>query len=470
MQWHKPCLPIRLNTATHRDPMETTALTPLGKILDLLLDAVCVVDAEGRYVFVSAAFERIFGYAPEEVIGKRMIELVHPDDRDITLRTAAAIMDGKPESNFQNRYVRKDGEVVHIMWSARWSEADQVRIAVARDITALKHGESMRLALHAVSEAAHAAQDLPALFGQLHRIIGGILPVTDFLVALDDRAQGDLRFPYVPNEHGVGSGPGDLAPGARICEVIHGSQVVRPAPATATGPEAAHWLGVPLQSKDGTIGALVVEHRGKAGYTSADGELLQFVATQVSTAIERKQAQAQLHHLALHDPLTDLPNRNLFRRHLDATLEGAADGKAHVALLYIDLDGFKQVNDRHGHPIGDLLLCEVVGRIRGCLREHDLAGRIGGDEFVVLLDALPSPEHAADIAERIRTALAPVFHLRDRQVRISASIGVAIFPADGEDAGRLARAADHAMYRAKKAGGNQTRLAEAVDARDAASR
>ena len=141
-----------------------------------------------------------------------------------------------------------------------------------------------------------------------------------------------------------------------------------------------------------------------------------------------------------------------------------------MALLYIDLDGFKQVNDRHGHPIGDLLLCEVANRIRGCLREHDLAGRIGGDEFVVLLDALPSPEHAADIAERIRTALAPVFHLRDRQVRISASIGVAIFPADGEDAERLARAADHAMYRAKKAGGNQTRLAGSVDARDAASR
>jgi len=82
--------------------METTAITPLGKILDLLLDAICVVDAEGRYVFVSAAFERIFGYAPEEVIGRRMIELVHPEDREVTLRTAAAIMDGKPESNFQN--------------------------------------------------------------------------------------------------------------------------------------------------------------------------------------------------------------------------------------------------------------------------------------------------------------------------------------------------------------------------------
>ncbi|MEW9573194.1 diguanylate cyclase [Rhodanobacter sp. Si-c] len=446
--------------------METTAFTPLEKILDLLLDAVCVVDAEGRYVFVSAAFERIFGYTPGEVIGKPMIDLVHPEDRDITLCTAAAIMDGKPESNFQNRYVRKDGEVVHIMWSARWSEADRVRIAVARDITALKRGESMRLALHAVSEAAHGAQDLAALFEQVHRIVGGILPATGFLVALHDRGEDRLQFPYVARGRGTACELEDLAVDARIGEVIRGGQVVHSV-ATA-GENGMHWLGVPLHSKDGLIGALVVEHRGKIGYSSADNELLQFVATQVSTAIERKQAQARLHHLALHDPLTDLPNRNLFRRHLDATLESVARRQTHAALLYIDLDGFKQVNDRHGHPVGDLLLCEVATRIRGCLREHDIAGRVGGDEFVVLLDALASPDRGRDIAERIREAFGPAFHLLDQQIRISASIGVATFPADGEDSEHLAKAADRAMYRAKKAGGNQTRGTEDIDARDAA--
>ncbi|MEW9625306.1 diguanylate cyclase domain-containing protein [Rhodanobacter geophilus] len=448
--------------------METTALTPLGKILDLLLDAICVVDAEGRYVFVSAAFERIFGYAPAEVIGRPMIELVHPDDRDITLRTAAAIMDGRPESNFQNRYVRKDGEVVHIMWSARWSEADRVRIAVAHDITALKRGESMRLALHAVSEAAHAAQDLPTLFEQVHRIIGGILPATNFLAALHDPAGNRVEFPYVARAHGPAPAAESLAADARIAEVIRNGRVVRLAPGASTGPEATHWLGVPLQSKDGTIGALVVEHRGRTGYTDADSELLQFVATQVSTAIERKQVQAKLHHLALHDPLTDLANRNLLRHHLGSILENAASRNAHVALLYIDLDGFKQVNDRYGHPTGDLLLCEVANRIRGCLREHDLAGRIGGDEFVVLLDALAAPGLGVDIAERIRAALGPVFHLRDHQVGISASIGVATFPADGDDGEQLARAADRAMYCAKHSGGNQTRVAADLAAMDAA--
>src|SRR6185503_16520659 len=132
------------NAATRPDPMETTAITPLGKILDLLLDAICVVDAEGRYVFVSAAFERIFGYAPEEVIGRRMIELVHPADRDTTLQTANGIMSGNPEYHFENRYVRKDGEIVHIMWSARWSEDHRLRIAVARDITRRKRAEAIQ--------------------------------------------------------------------------------------------------------------------------------------------------------------------------------------------------------------------------------------------------------------------------------------------------------------------------------------
>ncbi|GAB3783738.1 sensor domain-containing protein [Dyella agri] len=448
--------------------METTAITPLGKILDLLLDAICVVDAEGRYVFVSAAFERIFGYTPAEVIGKRMIDLVHPDDRDVTLRTAAAIMDGRPESNFQNRYVRKDGTVVHIMWSARWSEADRVRIAVARDITALKRGESMRLALHAVAEAAHAAQDLPALFEQVHRIIGGILPATNFIAVLHDRAGNRLEFPYVAYGRGPAPDAASLVADTRIAEVIRGGRVVHDAPDASMEPDAAHWLGVPLQSKDDTIGALVVAHRGRTGYTDADSELLQFVATQVSTAIERKQVQAKLHHLALHDPLTDLPNRNLLRRHLEMALENAGRRKTHMALLYIDLDGFKQVNDRHGHPVGDLLLCEVANRIRSCLREHDIAGRIGGDEFVALLDTLATPGLGLDIAERIRATFGPTFHLLDLQIGISASIGVAIYPTDGENDEQLAKAADHAMYRAKQAGGNQTCTAGGVDARGAA--
>lgn len=132
--------------------MATNNSAPLASFIDLLLDAVCAVDVEGRFVFVSAACERIFGYTPDELVGRRMIELVHPADRARTLQAADRIMAGEPMPNFENRYLRKDGQVAHILWSARWSEVDQLRIAVARDITERKQAESRQAALYAISK------------------------------------------------------------------------------------------------------------------------------------------------------------------------------------------------------------------------------------------------------------------------------------------------------------------------------
>lgn len=176
--------------------METNGCPPLPAVMDLRLDAICVVDTQGRYVYVSAAFERIFGYAPEEALGRPMIELVHPDDRALTLQAADEIMRGQAKPGFQNRYLRKDGRIVHIMWSARWSEADRVRIAVAHDITELKRAEAVQAALLAISEAAHTAKDLLALFQRIHQIIDGLLPARNCYVALYDEREDELSFPY----------------------------------------------------------------------------------------------------------------------------------------------------------------------------------------------------------------------------------------------------------------------------------
>src|SRR4051794_24356529 len=173
-----------------------SALSQRTNFIDLLLDAICIVDAEGHFVFVSAACERIFGYTAEELIGKPMIEMVAPEDRERTLQAANEIMTGTPKFHFENRYVRKDGRVVHIMWSARWSEADQLRIAVARDVTEQKQSESMQAALYAISEAAHAADDLITLFQHIHQIIGKLLPAPNFSVALCDKKTRRLSFPY----------------------------------------------------------------------------------------------------------------------------------------------------------------------------------------------------------------------------------------------------------------------------------
>ena len=340
--------------------MQSPNPAPLASYIDLLLDAVCAVDKQGRFVFVSAACERIFGYTPDELIGRSMIELVHPADRQRTLAAAGEIMGGDPKHNFENRYLRKDGSVAHISWSARWSEVDQLRIAVARDITERKQAESRQAALYAISEAAHAAEDLLALFKRIHLLIGEWLPALNFSVALYDEHCAQLNFPYHVDDHELQpEQPGTVI--GRLCaQVIRSGQpmLLTPDSADAT-PDFAElvaeqnapcWLGVPLNSKNGTIGALIVKSlAGGERYTEQDKELLQYVCAQVATAIERQQLHARLKRMAQYDQLTQLPNRELLRDRLRAALADARTLHGHMALLYVDLDRFKQVNDTHGH-------------------------------------------------------------------------------------------------------------------------
>lgn len=438
--------------------------------MDLLLDAICVVDVQGRFLFASAACERIFGYTPEELIGRPMIELVFPGDRGKTLQAAAEIMAGQPKPHFENRYVRKDGKVVHIMWSARWSEADQARIAVARDITELKRAQAVQAALLDISEAANAAEDLLALFRRIHRIVSQLLPAINFFVALYDAENDELTFPYFVDEHDQPPMPRPLDSGTLSAHVIRTGQALLLTPdsdvplpehaGTIIGKDPLDWLGVPLNSPKGVIGALVVQsYSGGVRYTEHDKQLLQFVSTQIAAAIVRKQNELWLQYIAQHDPLTGLPNRELFHDRLQTALRKARRDRRQLALLYIDLDMFKQVNDTFGHPIGDLLLREIAHRIQRCVRDSDTVGRIGGDEFVVLLDNISLPEHAATIAEKIRVALNQPFDLAGQHVHVSSSIGIAIHPEHGEDNKQLTRHADDAMYIAKKNGGNRLLMA-----------
>ena len=249
--------------------MEMKTSLPLSNVIDLLLDAICVVDAEGRYLFVSAAFERIFGYTAEEVIGRPMLELVYPPDRERTLRAAADIMAGEAQLHFENRYVRKDGQVVDIMWSARWSEADQARVAVGRDITTLKRSEDLQGALYDISEAANTAEDLLELFQRIHQIIGDLLPANNFFVALYDDKKDELSFPYFIDEHDAAPEPRKLDSGTLSAEVIRSGKALLLTPddnldlpehvSTIVGMNSLDWLGVPLQASRGIIGALVVQ-------------------------------------------------------------------------------------------------------------------------------------------------------------------------------------------------------------------
>ena len=436
---------------------ETHALLP--KVVDLLVDTVCVVDAEGRYVFVSAACERLLGYTREELIGRKMIDLVYPEDRERTLEAAADIMHGQAKTNFENRYVRKDGRIVHIMWSARWSESDRIRMAVARDVTEVRRAARVQNALYRISEAAHTADGLFALYGHIHHIIADLLPAENFLVALYDEPSDTLSFPYLAGEHGRSPGPGaePLGNGTALAEVIRsGRALLTGSRAAGSRAEADRkdWLGVPLISQDGVTGALAVQaYSGHVHYTEEDRDLLQFVSTQIAAAIERKRTETRLRHMARHDPLTDLPNRMLFHDRFDMALKRARRDNEYLALLYLDLDGFKEVNDNFGHELGDRLLREVAQRLVKCVRDSDTIGRMGGDEFTVLLANVHRPACAGIIADKIRAALGAPFDIQGHRLAISASIGAAVYPDDGEDIDRLFRRADADMYAAKRCGG-----------------
>ena len=169
---------------------------------------------------------------------------------------------------------------------------------------------------------------------------------------------------------------------------------------------------------------------------------------------ERNRVQRQLNYLAFYDSLTDLPNRALFFDRLRQALIQNKRDQMPFALLLLDLDGFKAVNDTHGHETGDALLQAVGRRLRGCVRESDTVARMGGDEFIILLSRLKEPNDAARVADKVIETLAEPFLLAGRECRVGASIGLCIAPEDGDDIETLLSHADAAMYRSKDRGKN----------------
>jgi diguanylate cyclase (GGDEF)-like protein len=165
----------------------------------------------------------------------------------------------------------------------------------------------------------------------------------------------------------------------------------------------------------------------------------------------QREAESQIAFLARHDWLTRLPNRAAMREHLDAMLKRHARGEA-LAVLCVDLDHFKAVNDLFGHPAGDALLCQVADRLRACARETDVIARLGGDEFAVLQCGTPQPTSSTALAKRIVKVLADVYELDGRRAQIGASVGIALAPHGGLDPDALLKNADIALYEAKAGG------------------
>lgn len=175
---------------------------------------------------------------------------------------------------------------------------------------------------------------------------------------------------------------------------------------------------------------------------------------------ERKFIEQQIEHQAHYDTLTDLPNRSLFSDRLEQAIRMAHRQHEQLAVLFVDLDKFKPVNDNYGHAIGDILLQQVAQRMRDCLRESDTVGRIGGDEFLVLLPHVESSETSVHIAEKLLQAIASPFRINRIDIEISCSIGIALYPTHGNTVLELIQMADQAMYKAKNQQGNLVSVAD----------
>jgi diguanylate cyclase (GGDEF)-like protein/PAS domain S-box-containing protein len=203
--------------------------------------------------------------------------------------------------------------------------------------------------------------------------------------------------------------------------------------------------------RDGSVKWVLA--RGMIVSRTPDGKPLRMIGTHADIT-ERKNMEERMRHLAHYDPLTELPNRALLNERLQQAVVKARRDKTSMAVMFIDLDKFKPVNDNLGHDIGDLLLKQVAERLTGSIRASDTVARLGGDEFVVLLHAIDNESDARVVAEKMLHVLNQPFIVAEHEISISGSIGIAAFPQHGEDEKLLLINADVAMYHAKKEGRN----------------
>lgn len=320
-------------------------------------------------------------------------------------------------------------------------------------------GSQAEAALHAIAQAAHDCEDLNELYRHLHRVIGQMLAARTLLVALAGPNGSELNFPYFIDGFAAALESHWLEDSARIAQVVRAGDSVLFSAEAASGPAAASgdtpqdWLGVPLRVRHDVIGALVVQNAvGDARYGEREKKLMQFAALQVAMAIERDQLLTQIRRMAQYDPLTELPNRALFGDRLRVAFAQARRNRQGMALMSLDIDHFKQVNDRQGQASGDALLQQVAGRLRTCLRASDTVARLGGNEFVVLLIPVDSPEALVNIAEKLRASLRSPFDLGGQAISITCSIGAAMAGTQDREEQDLTRRADAAMHRAKSGG------------------
>ena len=427
-------------------------------VLSTLDEGIVVVGGDGQARSCNASAAAIIGRRPEEVVGMRPPfagddEVFHQDGAPVTEATSVvgrALTHGSSDTLLYRR-VRPDGTEAWIEMTARALELGGPQggsfgaVASMRDITGLIVGErrlrEQRDRAQGYLDVASTMMFVLDLEGRIELINPRGLQLLGF--EADELLGADWFDVAIPEEDRE-------AERELFLGVLAGRH-----------PEP-DYLESTVQTRDGDRRLLAVRTAAlRDGVGALTGIL--FSGDDVT---DRRAAEAQVAHMAYHDRLTGLPNRALLEEHLTASLARARRTGHGVALLFVDLDNFKLVNDSLGHQAGDELLREAAKRLRGLLRQGDVLARQGGDEFLLSVeDPGGDAETAAGkLCERVSRALQDPFDVHDTSFRISASVGVSLFPRHAETADDLLKAADHAMYAAKRQGGD----AHAVFAPDAA--
>lgn len=458
--------------------MEFVTKDVLASCMELLLDAVFLVNRSGTLMYVSPACEAILGYSAQELMGRSMIDFVAKEDRDRTIEESKLVMAGRLRIGFENRYIHKDGHYVHIMWSARWSEEHGMRIGVARDVSARKRAEALQRATYSISEAAHDAADIRSLCKAVHDTLGTLFPIDAIVVATCD---ADLRvwdkayqyrdstdiplLDWAQAEALSTQATNAQEPLWQLIETVpdagpatHAVQVRTESFSLNDNVEAArHALAVlPMHTARRAVGTLMIYGPVRALQAEAAQRLLAFVCDQTALAIERKQLIDDLYKAARFDELTGLPNRRTFGEFASEAVRRAQRTNGKLALLFADIDGFKDVNDSLGHATGDLLLKEIGRRMKAGVSDCGFVARHSGDEFVAIVQDAEIVERIDFAVNRLRSEIEQAISVNDASLTVRVSVGVAVFPDDGESMSELIRVADQRMYAnkaARKSGG-----------------
>ena len=399
---------------------------------------MALVGRDGRWLQVNRSLCEILGYPEEELLGKTFQDITHPDDLDVDLDNLRRMLAGETRTyQTEKRYFHREGHVVWILLSVSLVQDEEGEplyfVSQVQDISERKRAEQ---------KIRDAEQRYRTLVEQIPAVTY-IDPVDDPETSLYTSPQIEQMLGYTPQEwQSEKLWPKRLHPDDR-------ERILAADERFEAGVEDPFREEYRLLAKDGSV---VWVHEEAVLVRDEAGEPLYWQGVFYDLT-ERKVLEERLEHRALHDPLTDLPNRQLFIDRLGQALRRTRRRKkGRVAVLFMDLDGFKVVNDSLGHETGDRLLVAVSERLKGCLRPKDTLARFGGDEFVVLLEDVEGPQEAVRVAERIIDELKNRFVIDGRELYARASIGIAL----GEDRTKgpddLLRGADTAMYRAKDGG------------------